>query len=148
MRRPSQRASWMHSLLRTQLRTARSPPSTWERSAVSVKTSSDCLVMGTLEPTHLVPQPRTPGHASFSKSPIHPHAGHSQRVPPPPSSNSYIKCQLQAPLATPALGQRPPSPRSVSHWMVGAAHGSPLRVRAPGRVWGMEQMLLLSSWNE
>lgn len=57
VRRPSQRASWMHSLLRTQLRTARSPLSAWGRSTVSMETGSGCLVMGAWSPPILSPHP-------------------------------------------------------------------------------------------
>ena len=47
----------MHSLLRTQLRTARAPPSTLERSTVSMETGSGYLVMGSWSPPILSPYP-------------------------------------------------------------------------------------------
>ena len=120
---PSQRASWMHSLLRTQLRTARAPPRVWERPTVSVETGSGYLVMGAWSPPVLSPHPRPLLAMPPSPSTCSPHPAGA----PPPGPDSHLKCQLPVPLAPPALGQRPPAcPRwpSVSPWMVGAARGS------------------------
>lgn len=147
---PSQRASRMHSLLRTQLRTARAPPSAWERSTISMETGSGYLVMGSWSPPILSPYP---GPLATPPSPSLPsvHLQSTLSGAPPLGPDSHLKCQLPAPLAAPALGQRPPACPpwpSVSPWMVGAARGSPLRVLTPRGVWGMEQTLLLHPWNE
>lgn len=89
-----QQASWMHSLLRTQLRTARAPPSAWERSTISMETSSGCLVMSARSPPRPVPPPRASWPCLLLHVSVHPRAVHTRRVPllwP-----GLHKCQLPA----------------------------------------------------
>ena len=148
---PSQRASWMHSLLRTQLRTARAPPRVWERSTVSVETGLGYLVMGAWSPPILSPHPRPllAMPPSPSLLPIH-----VQSTPSGcPSSRPRLTPQVSASstAGTPCSRSEAPRVPPVALCLPLDGGCSPrlsVRVLTPGGVWGMEQMLLLRSWNE